>query len=48
MIDMDDLTMTQVDGDSNFDFLSAMGFSMLHSFEEINCDAATWTMMPPS
>ncbi|RHZ44254.1 putative beta-N-acetylglucosaminidase [Aspergillus thermomutatus] len=37
-----------VDGDSNFDCLSGMGFSMLHSFEEVNCDAATWTMMPPS
>jgi beta-N-acetylhexosaminidase len=36
-----------VDGDSNFDFLSGMGFSMLHSFEEVNCDAAAWTMMPP-
>ncbi|KAH1805833.1 hypothetical protein KXX19_004010 [Aspergillus fumigatus] len=36
----------QVDGDSNFDCLSGMGFSMLHSFEEVNCDAATWTMMP--
>ncbi|KAH1415234.1 hypothetical protein KXX32_000838 [Aspergillus fumigatus] len=35
-----------VDGDSNFDCLSGMGFSMLHSFEEVNCDAATWTMMP--
>jgi beta-N-acetylhexosaminidase len=36
----------QVDGDSNFDCLSGMGFSMLHSFEEVNCDAATWSMMP--
>lgn len=48
LIDTDDLTMTQVDGDSNLDFLSAMGFSMLHSFEEVNCDAATWSMIPPS
>ena len=47
-VDRHNLTMTKVDGDSNFDFLSAMGFSMLHSFEEVNCDAATWTIMPPS
>lgn len=38
----------QVDGDGNFDCLSTMGFSMLHSFEEVNCDATTWTMMHPS
>ncbi|GAB1198224.1 hypothetical protein APSETT444_007537 [Aspergillus pseudonomiae] len=39
----------QVDGDSNFDSLSGiMGFSTLHSFEEVNCDAATWTMMTTS
>ncbi|KAJ5598241.1 hypothetical protein N7537_008325 [Penicillium hordei] len=37
--------MDCVDGDSNFDNLSTMGFTMLHSFEEVNCDAATWTMM---
>ncbi|KAL8701102.1 MAG: hypothetical protein Q9201_005093 [Fulgogasparrea decipioides] len=28
-----------VDGDSHFDSLSAMGFSVLHSFEEVSCDA---------
>lgn len=38
----------QVDGDGNFDCLASMGFSMLHSFEEVNCDAATWTMMHAS
>lgn len=38
----------KVDGDGNFDCLSSMGFSMLHNFEEVNCDAATWTMMHPS
>nr|POF13149.1 beta-hexosaminidase [Quercus suber] len=37
-----------MDGDGNFDGLSAMGFDLLHSFEEVSCDAATWTMMPPS
>ncbi|KAL2012758.1 hypothetical protein VTN00DRAFT_283 [Thermoascus crustaceus] len=37
-----------VDGDGNFDSLSGMGFNVLHSFEEVTCDAATWTMMPPS
>ncbi|RAH46945.1 putative beta-N-acetylglucosaminidase [Aspergillus brunneoviolaceus CBS 621.78] len=40
--------MDCVDGDSNLDCLSGMGFSALHSFEEINCDAATWTMAPSS
>ncbi|KOS45527.1 hypothetical protein ACN38_g3536 [Penicillium nordicum] len=39
------VVMDCVDGDSNFDNLSTMGFTMLHSFEEVNCDAATWTMM---
>jgi len=38
----------QMDGDGNFDGLSAMGFSVLHNFEEVSCDAATWTMVPPS
>jgi hypothetical protein len=40
--------LTQMDGDGNFDGLSAMGFSALHNFEEVSCDAATWTMVPPS
>lgn len=35
------LTHAQVDGDGNFDSLSAMGFSVLHSFEEVSCDADT-------
>ncbi|THC92261.1 hypothetical protein EYZ11_008268 [Aspergillus tanneri] len=37
-----------VDGDSNFDCLAGMGFNTLHSFEEVNCDAASWTMMTAS
>lgn len=37
-----------MDGDGNFDGLSAMGFGVLHNFEEVSCDAATWTMVPPS
>jgi len=37
-----------MDGDGNFDGLSAMGFSGLQNFEEVSCDAATWTMVPPS
>ncbi|USW55089.1 Putative GNAT domain, glycoside hydrolase, family 3, acyl-CoA N-acyltransferase [Septoria linicola] len=37
-----------MDGDGNFDGLSAMGFSVLHNFEEVSCDAATWTMVPSS
>ncbi|KAI9756119.1 MAG: hypothetical protein M4579_004006 [Chaenotheca gracillima] len=36
-----------IDGDGNFDSLSAMGFGVLHSFEEVTCDAATWAMAPP-
>lgn len=35
-----------IDGDSHFDSLSAMGFSVLHSFEEVSCDADT--MISPS
>ncbi|KAF2191092.1 glycoside hydrolase family 3 protein [Zopfia rhizophila CBS 207.26] len=37
-----------MDGDGNFDGFSAMGFDVLHNFEEVSCDAATWTMIPPS
>ncbi|KAF1953633.1 glycoside hydrolase [Byssothecium circinans] len=37
-----------MDGDGNFDGFSAMGFEVLHNFEEVSCDAATWTMIPPS
>ncbi|KAI9699527.1 MAG: hypothetical protein M1820_007158 [Bogoriella megaspora] len=37
-----------MDGDGNFDGLSTMGFGVLHNFEEVSCDAATWTMVPPS
>ncbi|KAJ5903756.1 hypothetical protein N7504_006139 [Penicillium tannophilum] len=42
------VVMDCVDGDGNFDCISSLGFSMLHSFEEVNCDAGTWTMMHPS
>lgn len=31
-----------VDGDSNLDCLSGMGFEMLHQYEEVNCDATVW------
>ncbi|KAJ5752375.1 hypothetical protein N7520_009292 [Penicillium odoratum] len=41
------VVMDCVDGDGNFDCISSLGFSMLHSFEEVNCDATTWTMMHP-
>ena len=37
-----------MDGDGDFDGLSAMGFSVLHNYEEVSCDAATWTMVPPA
>lgn len=33
-----------VDGDGNMDSLSAMGFTVLHSFDEISCDASTFTL----
>ncbi|KAF1812839.1 glycoside hydrolase [Eremomyces bilateralis CBS 781.70] len=36
-----------VDSDGNDDGLSAMGFEPMHTFEEVSCDAATWTMVPP-
>jgi beta-N-acetylhexosaminidase len=34
--------------DGNFDGLSAMGFDVLHRFDEIICDAATFSMQAPS
>lgn len=34
----------QVDGDSNLDCLSGLGFNVLHRFEEVNCDVTPWTM----
>ncbi|KAF2195993.1 glycoside hydrolase, partial [Delitschia confertaspora ATCC 74209] len=37
-----------MDGDGNFDGFSAMGFEVLHNFEEVSCDAATWTVIPPA
>ncbi|KAL4888115.1 glycoside hydrolase superfamily [Aspergillus ambiguus] len=37
-----------VDGDSNFDCVSGIGFGTLHSFEEVNCDAGTWTILTAS
>lgn len=36
------LIQCQVDGDGHFDSLSAMGFDVLHSYEEVTCDAASW------
>ncbi|KAL1988618.1 hypothetical protein VTN96DRAFT_9013 [Rasamsonia emersonii] len=44
----DVLILDCVDGDGNFDSLSAMGFGVLHSFEEVTCDAATWKLIPPA
>ena len=37
----------QIDGDGNFDGFSAMGFDVLHNFEEVSVDAATWANRPP-
>lgn len=42
------LTHAQIDGDGNVDSLATLGFSVLHCFDEVTCDAATWTMVPPS
>lgn len=36
-----------MDGDGNFDGLSALGFQTLRTFEEVSCDAATWTTPRP-
>lgn len=38
----------QMDGDGNFDGFSSMGFDVMHNFEEVSCDAATWTTIPPA
>ncbi|KAL9055455.1 MAG: hypothetical protein Q9162_003553 [Coniocarpon cinnabarinum] len=35
------------DGDGTTGSLSAMGFDSLHSFEDISCDAATFSMISP-
>lgn len=37
-----------VDGDGTTGSLSAMGFEPLHNFEEVSCDAASWTMVLPA
>ncbi|EEH44111.2 uncharacterized protein PADG_00400 [Paracoccidioides brasiliensis Pb18] len=37
-----------VDGDGNYDSLSSMGFSVLHSFDEVTCDVSNWNMMSAS
>ncbi|KAF2396185.1 glycoside hydrolase [Trichodelitschia bisporula] len=37
-----------MDGDGNFDGLSAMGFDVLNTFEETSSNAETWSMVPPS
>lgn len=31
----------QIDGDGNFDSLTGMGFKVMHSFDEVSCDADT-------
>lgn len=30
------------------DSLTMIGFNVLHTFEEVTCDVASWTMMPSS
>lgn len=40
--------LDHVDGDGNVNSLNIMGFELLHSFEEISCDASTFNMMAPS
>ncbi|KAI4192238.1 MAG: hypothetical protein LQ348_003235 [Seirophora lacunosa] len=34
-----------VDGDGHFDSLSSMGFNVLHSFEEVSCDAESMPVL---
>lgn len=36
-----------MDGDGHVGSLNVMGFELLHSFEEISCDAASFGMAPP-
>ncbi|OXV09803.1 hypothetical protein Egran_02434 [Elaphomyces granulatus] len=43
----DTVVLDCVDGDGNVDSLCGMGFSVLHSFEEVTCDAATWNIAQP-
>lgn len=38
------LMTEQVDGDGHFDSLSAMGFNVLHTFEEVSCDAESMSV----
>ena len=40
------LIFTQVDRDGNVDNLTAMGFTVLHNFDEISCDVGTF--VPPT
>ena len=40
------LIFTQVDYDGNVDNLTAMGFTVLHNFDEISCDAGTFEFPP--
>ncbi|KAI9720132.1 MAG: hypothetical protein M1828_005778 [Chrysothrix sp. TS-e1954] len=35
-----------MDKDGNLSLMWSMGFEMLHEFEEISCDAATWSLIP--
>jgi hypothetical protein len=38
----------QMDGDGNFDGLSAMGFDVLHRFDEIISDCQPFSLQQPS
>lgn len=40
------VVLDSVDADGTSDCLSAIGFNVLYSFEEVTCDVSTWTMMP--
>ena len=40
------LIFTQVDCDGNMDNLTAMGFTVLHHFDEISCDAGMFEFAP--
>lgn len=37
-----------MDGDGNVDVLKSIGFDVVSDFEEVSCDASTFSMIQPS
>jgi hypothetical protein len=42
------ILLRQMDGDGNVDVLKSIGFDVLSDFEEVSCDASTFTMLQPA